>query len=245
MNPFDAWLRMREVGGEDVDVIVLYELVAGPRGLRPEDLPVEERLALSTRALHAVDPTFELVPNSGREPEPIELAPYDRAWPSIYEQWRLKLLDALPIAPRSIEHIGSTAVPGLAAKPIIDVQVEVDDLEDEPAYVPAIESLGVQLRNRDREHRYFRPFAGRPREVHVHVSQAGADWGPRHILFRDYLRANGQARRRYAEAKQAAVARWSDDRVAYTHAKGKIIRELQADAERWLAARQRSSSART
>ncbi|HKW60337.1 MAG TPA: GrpB family protein [Candidatus Dormibacteraeota bacterium] len=229
---------MREERGDEVDVIALYELVAASRGLpRPEDLPVEERLELAWRALRAIDPTFELREESGREPEPISLVPYDPAWPALFERWRHKLLAALPGAPRSVEHVGSTAVPGLAAKPVIDIQVGVEDLEDESSYAPAIEALGVQLRSRDREHRYFRPFAGLAREVHVHVCQAGGEWERRHLVFRDYLRADADARRRYAEAKEAAVSRWSDDRIAYTHAKGAAIRELTAEAERWSAGR--------
>jgi GrpB-like predicted nucleotidyltransferase (UPF0157 family) len=212
-------------------VIVLYELVATPRGLRPEELPVEERLELGWRALSAIEPTFELGANSGREPEPIELVPYDPAWALRFEEWRERLLAALPKAPRSLDHIGSTAVPGLAAKPVIDIQVGVEDLEDEASYAPAIESLGVQLRSRDREHRYFRPFAGMPREVHIHVCRAGTEWERRHLVFRDYLRANFEARRRYLEAKEAAAARWNDDRTAYTHAKGRVIRELEVEAQ--------------
>lgn len=189
------------------------------------------------RALHAIDPTLEFGPGSRRAGEPIELTPYDPAWPGRYEEWRRKLLDALPAPPRSIEHIGSTAVPGLPAKPIVDIQIGVDDLDDEPAYAPAIESLGVQLRSRDRNHRYFRPFPGHPRVVHVHVCQSGTDWERRHILFRDYLRADAEARRRYVEAKEAAAARWRDDRVAYTDAKGRVVRELTAEAERWSRAK--------
>jgi GrpB-like predicted nucleotidyltransferase (UPF0157 family) len=230
--------------GEDVDAIVLYELVAAPRGLRPEELPAEERVELAARVLRAMDPTFELSPNTGREPEPIELVAYDPTWPARFEEWREKLLAALPVAPRGIEHVGSTAVPGLPAKPVIDIQIGVDDLEDEAGYAPAIESLGVQLRSRDRDHRYFRPFAGRAREVHLHVCSAGSEWERRHVMFRDYLRASAEARRRYLEAKEAAARRWSDDRTAYTHAKGKVIRELMAEAKAW-SGRQRSSSART
>ena len=214
-------------------MIDLYELVARERGVRAEDLPFEERMALCEKALRFVEPTFEIVPGTGRdERDPIELVPYDDRWPARFDEWRRRLVAALPRAPRRIDHIGSTSIPGMAAKPIVDIQLGVDDLEDEETYVPAIESLGVQLRSRDREHRYFRPFSGRLREVQVHVCGAGTEWERRHLLFRDYLRANGEARRRYLEAKEAAAARWRDDRIAYTEAKSAIIRALTDEALR-------------
>ncbi len=77
------------------------------------------------------------------------------------------MLAAIATPQRRIDHVGSTAVPGLIAKPVIDIQVSVDDIRNESTYVPAIESLGVQLRSRDDDHRFFRPFAGRPRDVHI------------------------------------------------------------------------------
>ena len=73
-----------------------------------------------------------------------------------------------------IEHVGSTSVPGLPAKPIVDVQISVDDEDDESRYVPQLEEAGIQLRSRDSLHRYFRPFPDRPRDVHVHVCAAGS-----------------------------------------------------------------------
>lgn len=136
-----------------------------------------------------------------------------------------------------IEHVGSTSVPDLPAKPIIDIQVSVIDLENEASYVPALEQLGVQLRSRDEWHRYFRPFPGRPRDVHVHVCATGSAWEREHVLFRDYLRSNEQARRAYAAAKRQAAQVWSDDGIAYTDGKSEVILTLLRDAERWPATR--------
>ena len=212
-------------------MIDLYELVARERAVRAEDLPFEERIALCEKALGFIEPTFEIVPGTGRdERDPIELVAYDPEWPARFEAWRRRIVAALPQAPRRIDHIGSTSISGMVAKPVVDIQLSVDDIEDEEAYVPAIESLGVQLRSRDREHRYFRPFSGRPREGQVHVCGAGTEWERRHLVFRDYLRANSEARRRYLEAKEAAAARWRDDRIAYTEAKSAIIRALTEEA---------------
>jgi GrpB-like predicted nucleotidyltransferase (UPF0157 family) len=209
----------------------LYELVARPHGLEAHELPLAERIELGLRWLHEIDPKFELAPNSERAHEPIDVVPYDPRWPADFASWRLRILSVL--TPRRIDHVGSTSVPGLAAKPIIDIQVSVDDMENEAAYVPAIESVGVQLRNRDAEHRYFRPFADRPRDVHVHVCNHGSEWQRRHLLFVAYLREDAGARSDYATAKELAATRWADDRIAYTEAKNEVIRHIMGRAEEW------------
>lgn len=177
-----------------------------------------------------MDPTFEITPNSARG-DPIVLVPYDAAWRERFETWKSKLHHALPA--RRIDHIGSTSVPGLVAKPIVDIQVSVDDIADEAAYVPALEALGIQLRNRDSEHRYLRPFAGLPRDVHIHVCGPGSIWERRHLLFVAFLRADETARRDYVAAKLAAQARWADDPVAYTEAKDAVIVDISERAEEW------------
>jgi GrpB-like predicted nucleotidyltransferase (UPF0157 family) len=163
----------------------------------------------------------------------MELVPYDPAWPVRFEKWRARLARVLGSSARRIDHVGSTSVPGLAAKPVIDIQVSVANLGDEAGYVPAIESLGVQLRSRDDEQRYFRPFPGRPRDVHIHACESGSTWERRHLLFVAFMREDLTARKVYLQAKQAAMARWPDDRIAYTEAKDDVIRELAARAERW------------
>jgi GrpB-like predicted nucleotidyltransferase (UPF0157 family) len=158
---------------------------------------------------------------------------YDPDWPARFNEWKLKLSGAIDPPPLRIAHVGSTAVPGLAAKPVVDIQVSVDDLGHEQTYVPAIESLGVQLRSRDDDHRFFRPFAGRPRDVHIHVCNAGSTWERRHLMFVAYLRVDANARDAYVKAKQSAVARWADDRIAYVEAKDEVIRGIQVRAEAW------------
>lgn len=231
---FEAWRTLRLARGESVTAIDLYELVARSRGIEPEQLSIDERRDLAVRALKVMYARFEFTPGSDRpEPEPIELASYDAAWAAQFEEWKERLLAALPAVPRRIEHVGSTSVPGLAAKPVVDIQISVDDPEDEANYVPAIESLGAQLRNRDSEHRFFRPYADRPRDVHIHVCRVGSVWERRHIVFRDYLRSSAAARHEYLQTKETAAARWGDDRIAYTEAKGETIQRLTRTAEDW------------
>lgn len=191
---------------------------------------------LSARAMPEMFSGFEVLPDSERGIEPITLVPFNPVWPSRFQSWRSKLLDVLDSTARRIDHIGSTAVPGLIAKDVVDIQVSVDDIKNEHVYVQAIESLGVQLRIREDDHRYFRPFASRPREVHVHVCDAGSVWERRHLLFVAYLRQDGAARDRYAQEKLAAISHWADDRAAYTETKDAVIAEILARAEEWALA---------
>jgi GrpB-like predicted nucleotidyltransferase (UPF0157 family) len=232
-DPFLAWQRLRAAEGRRTTVIDLYELVARTRGLQAYELPPGERAELAHRALGVAWPGFETVEGSEREGEPIEVVPYDPAWPARFAAWRGRIEGALGDPALRVEHVGSTSVPGLAAKPVVDIQVSVADIEDEPGYVPALERAGVQLRSRDAEHRYFRPFPGASREVHVHVCDAGGRWEREHLLFRDYLRSDPAACRRYAVAKYEAAARWPDDRIAYTDAKNDVILDVLEEAEAW------------
>jgi GrpB-like predicted nucleotidyltransferase (UPF0157 family) len=165
--------------------------------------------------------------------EPVEIVPYDPAWPHLYEVWRARLDTAIGAAAERIEHVGSTSVPGLPAKPIVDIQVSVGELSKEVRYVPACESLGLQLRGSDDEHRYLQPSPDRPREVHVHVCPSGGRWERIHLLFRDFLRSDARARDSYAEMKHRQAETWKDDRWAYTESKTDLILQLMDRAEEW------------
>jgi len=101
--------------------------------------------------------------------------------------------------------------------------------------MPALEALDLCLRSRDDLHRYFRPAAGLPRSVHVHVCGAGSEWERVHLLFRDYLRRHPDACDAYADAKREAAVAWADDRIAHTDAKAGVILRILDAAERWAA----------
>jgi GrpB-like predicted nucleotidyltransferase (UPF0157 family) len=232
-DPIAAWTRLRESKGRRATVIDLYRLVAEPRGLEPHELPREERLALARSVMGIVWPGFEITEGSERH-DPIQVVEYDDSWPERFARWRDRITDALSVAARRIEHVGSTSVPGLSAKPIVDIQVSVRDIADESTYVPALEQqVGVQLRSRDSMHRYFRPFPGRVRDVHVHVCTSGSEWERDHLLFRDYLRSHPNEADRYAQAKRDAVRCWADDGWGYTDAKSEVILDILGVAEVW------------
>lgn len=179
---------------------------------------------------------WEVTPSSGqRASDPIEIVPYRDEWAATFADWRERLQQRLQQTVARIEHVGSTAVPGLAAKPVIDVQVSVRDVDDEASYVPAIESVSVALRSRDPGHRYFRPAADAPRTVQIHVIEAGSEWEREHLLFRDFLRADAETRDRYGRLKLELAERYRDDRLAYNEAKTGFILDTLEDAEEWAA----------
>ncbi len=231
-DPLVVWRELRRRLGDRVAVIELYGLAGRARGLSPHEVPRNERLALSEAILPVLYPGHESTPGSRRD-DGIEIVAYDESWPARFERWRDRVVEALGPVARRVEHVGSTAVPGLPAKPVIDVQISVTDESDEGLYVPALESIGLQLRSRDDRHHYFRPFASRPRDVHVHVCSVGGSWERDHLLFRDFLRADTAARHDYARAKDEAARWWSDDRIAYTEAKGTVIRRLLREGGDW------------
>jgi len=232
-EPWDAWLQLRAAEGNRATVIDLYELVAASQDLAAHELPAATRFSLARQATARTWPGFGITEGSERPRVPLAVVDYDPAWPQTYERWRRRVADALGRTATRIEHVGSTAVPGVAAKPIVDIQVSVADLGGEPRYIPPLQAIGLVLRSRDDLHRYLRPPADQPREVHVHVCAAGGQWEHDHLLFRDYLRAHPTACLRYAEAKRAAVRRWGDDGWAYTEAKTGVILDILEQAEDW------------
>jgi GrpB-like predicted nucleotidyltransferase (UPF0157 family) len=236
-DPFTAWREMREREGPRVSLIRLYALVAEARGLKPHELPLAERKELADRAAPLLWPGFQQNPLSQpREPMPVHVVAYDPGWPERFEAWRGRLAGLLgPVACR-IEHVGSTSVPGLAAKPIVDIQVSVADMADEDGYRPPCEAAGLQLRFRDDEHRYFQPTPSRPRDVHVHVCEQGGDWERLHLLFRDYLRTSAAGRDAYEAAKREAARLWADQGAAYTEAKSDVVLGILDQAEAWAGA---------
>jgi GrpB-like predicted nucleotidyltransferase (UPF0157 family) len=145
----------------------------------------------------------ELKPLEG----PILLADYDPAWPALFEREAARIRGALGEAARLVEHAGSTSVPGLAAKPIIDIVLAVPDSANEASYVPALEAAGYVLRIREPEWFEHRVFKGPDTNVNLHVFNVGAGEIERMLLFRDWLRTNPADRGLYLQTKRELVNR--------------------------------------
>ena len=233
-DPAAAWRRLRDRFGARITLVDRYSLEAMRMGVAPDALPPGVRERLVAEVLPIQFPGIEFAPGSTRSiQDPIEVVPYDPSWPRRFARYRRRLADALDGGAIRIEHVGSTAVPGLAAKPIVDIQVSVRDIENEESYVAVVERAAAELRMREPGHRYFRPAGKRPRDLQVHVCEAGSDWERNHLLFRDYLRAHPDVRDAYASLKFRLAARYRDDRLAYNDAKSAFILDALDAARLW------------
>jgi GrpB-like predicted nucleotidyltransferase (UPF0157 family) len=168
----------------------------------------------------------ELRPLSGR----ILIVDYDPQWPELFRREADRIRAALGPRALRIEHTGSTSVPGLAAKPIIDVLLVVTDSSDEDAYVPALEAAGYSLRIREPDWFEHRMFKGPDTEIHLHVLSSGCPEIGRMVMFRDWLRSNAADRDLYARTKLTlALKDWKYSQN-YADAKTAIIEEILARA---------------
>lgn len=163
----------------------------------------------------------------GPEKGEITIVDYNVDWPKKYQSHAEVISDALRQFAVRIEHIGSTSVPGLAAKPIIDILVVVPDSSDEPAYLPALESSGYVLRVREPDWNEHRMFRTPERDVHVHVYSAGCHEIQRCLAFRDCLRRSVIDKRRYEQTKRELAKEWLDMN-AYAEAKTAVIESILA-----------------
>ncbi|WP_187977753.1 GrpB family protein [Mycetocola sp. JXN-3] len=159
----------------------------------------------------------------GREIPAIVVVPYDETWPTRFESLSERILAALGPVALSVQHIGSTSVPGLAAKPLIDVLLTVTDVETEDAYVPAMEAAGFVLRVREDHHRMFRTPK---KDVHIHVYQPEHSQVSDYIALRNHLRANADDRDLYARTKRALAEQTWSDMNDYADAKTDVIAEI-------------------
>jgi GrpB-like predicted nucleotidyltransferase (UPF0157 family) len=170
----------------------------------------------------------------GGEPQqlnaPVALAEYDSQWPRLFEREAERIRTALGDRALAVEHVGSTAVPGLAAKPIVDIVLVVDDSADESSYVPALEAAGYVLRIREPDWFEHRLFKGPDTNVNLHVFTRGCVEVDRMLAFRDHLRANDDDRRRYEDAKRELAARSWKYVQQYADAKTAVVAEIMERA---------------
>jgi GrpB-like predicted nucleotidyltransferase (UPF0157 family) len=173
------------------------------------------------------------VDGSGRV---VEVVPYDPNWPAQFELERQRLMCVLPGA-LSIEHIGSTSVVGLAAKPIIDIAAVVPEVCEIAADISGLARLGYVFRPLifadDEDHLYFVKDTAGKRTHHLHVFGAVSPLPQENRIFRDYLAAQPDAARRYEAAKRKAAEAHPDSRARYADAKEAVMLELVEEARLW------------
>ena len=155
---------------------------------------------------------------------------YDPAWAERFRREAAKIRAALGEAALAIEHIGSTSVPRLAAKPIVDILVVVEDSGDEASYVPALESAGYVLRVREPDFDEHRMFRTPEKDVHLHVFSAGSPEIERYLLLREQLRENEEDRELYARTKRELASRNWPSMQHYAEAKTGVIEAIIAGA---------------
>jgi GrpB-like predicted nucleotidyltransferase (UPF0157 family) len=225
------------------------------------DKSVATRYAELKRALAETHPTdinaytnaksefIEVVIGRARAgpPIPVRIVDYDPQWPAIYEDERKRIVEAAGEWLVAIEHLGSTSVPGLAAKPVIDMVAAVPRLDDAKHIIEPLAALGYdyvpEYQVELPERRYFRKgWRGTEGDkYHLHVVERSSEFWHRHLAFRDYLRHHPEAVREYAELKRRLAIRHGTDVDAYTEAKSDFIHGIERKAS--AAAPSPSSSA--
>lgn len=166
--------------------------------------------------------------------EKVVIFPYDPKWQEEFLRLGAALRSEFGKTALRIDHIGSTSVPGLDAKPIIDVQISVRSFEPLDAYRIPLDRLGFYWRedNTEKTERYFREKPGGKR-THIHVTKAGSWSEQTQLLFRDYMRAHSRDARRYAKLKYKLADKYKDDRLGYTDAKTTFVWKILRKAVKW------------
>jgi len=168
----------------------------------------------------------ELKPHNGQ----ITLHEYDSHWPELFEREARRIHSVLGKKALQVEHVGSTSVPGLCAKPIIDMVLVVPDSSDEESYVPALEAAGYTLRIREPEWFEHRLFKGSDTDINLHVFSEGCSEVEQMICFRDWLRVNETDRDKYASVKRKLAQREWRHIQHYADSKTGIVQEIMERA---------------
>ena len=161
----------------------------------------------------------------------IEIRDYDPDWPLSYEREEARIRSILGERVIRIVHVGSTSVPGLPAKPVIDIVLEVPDSADESAYVPEMGAAGYDLRIREPEWFEHRMLKGPDKNVNLHVFTEGCVEVDQMLLFRDWLRSNAADRELYATAKRELAARDWKYVQQYADAKTAVVHDIMSRAQ--------------
>ena len=163
----------------------------------------------------------------------ITLVDSDPNWPILFEREAHRIQQVLGPAVVQLEHAGSTSVPGLAAKPIIDIILAVRDSSDEPSYVPALTAAGYRLVIREPDWFEHRLFKGPDTDIHMHVFTAGAVEIDRMLRFRDRLRSDERDRELYARTKRVLAGQHWRHVQHYADAKSEVVLQILERADDW------------
>ena len=161
----------------------------------------------------------------------IDIKDYDPEWPKAFELEKNRIMEKLGELVLEIEHIGSTAVPGISAKPVIDILIAVKDMGRAMECAVKLADLGYEHVQEDDVERIFL-FRGMPRTHHVHIVEHGSETFRKHVVFRDYLREHADTRNEYDRLKRALAARYRTDRKTYVDSKTDFVERVVEKATR-------------
>jgi GrpB-like predicted nucleotidyltransferase (UPF0157 family) len=169
----------------------------------------------------------------------VRIVDYDPSWPALAAEELRRIAQALGPGAARLEHVGSTAVPGLAAKPILDLHLSVGALEPRARYVEPLERLGYLFvpAPESPDYHFFAKPPERPRTHHLHVGEVGSAHEFRHVAVRDFLRSHDGEAARSAALKRQVVERHPQDRLAYIEGKEQYVAGLEARAVAWARGR--------
>lgn len=161
-----------------------------------------------------------------------QISDADPSWPAMFEMEAARIRDSLGRLAVRVEHVGSTSVPGLAAKPIVDIQTSVSSMVPRDAYIEPLRSLGYRwtLDPWSDEHEYFSRDESDARVYQIHVCQVGGSWERRHLAFRDWLRSHPHDAEAYAALKRQLATRHRNDIMTYVDSKTAFIRSIETRA---------------
>lgn len=177
--------------------------------------------------------------NLGMTIGPIIVVPYDSQWPPAFRQEHDRIAKAFGSNDVIIEHIGSTSVRELAAKPIIDLMIGLDSLTDAPPLISILQEIGYEyvpeFEDVMPERRYFRRNHEGRRTHHIHMVERESEFWKRHMAFRDFLRVHPEHAKAYGQLKSRLAAQYPQDSEAYMDGKNALIKELEVLALDWYA----------
>jgi len=173
--------------------------------------------------------------NPPLEQRKVELVPHNPAWAELAEKEAYRILEILPIPVINIYHIGSTAIPGIKAKPILDFVLEVESIEALEDHADHLAEIGYQSKGERGipGRRFFTKDTDGSRSHHLHAFQEGHPEIKRHLVFRDYLRAHPQAAQEYQQLKEKLAKRYPERSGNYTEAKTDFILSMDEVARYW------------